>query len=899
MKKIQESKHQRAQPQSVQMMLPKQPKMIEHEFKMQQLEFMMKEQQHRKKQQQYNQMSDSVMTQHIIPSQIVSNDRLTTYDITDTDNENYDNILFNHKREENVIPELGRIAYTNNIFYEYMDDENKYHDEHNYLFDKESMFGRLEEHSNEYIKKNAVSIFDIIDLETNSAPSPEDQKFNDNICTKYEEYRILIRILELMIVSEDISSKLHKFDETTKEKITEMYGFSPEGETYEEGGYLKINTKNEAYSYLDTFSRNTTKLKKIVRNTLAPIAAGVIGATIGYKVGENSNQSVGIEKALGTAAIPLSALAYSSTKQYLHKDEEDIPPFQNADFKLLKIVNLQRMSLRDLNKNSMTPELIIKLQNSELEIDDPEYLKFIKDDIDQPNSDFIVLREILFPNYYIISLPLAPILAYTNQIQRENFFLTHLYNLVINNHFTTKINIGKNVACENDRKKTKNEKEDVIVDSYLWLDQVKKKMPEAFTKIQYDFIEWYNSTGEEMRKAEGFEFNTVTSIFDIEDYNCKKVDENESVNRALYKKAIPSSLKRTDATNASVTEQSDQYMPEEEIGEPYIFCKTDKNIKRTYFYNKCIAPQACECCNAVNPQICMNAQLPGTRGTFDSNLVKRIRFNLNKVGIDSANLEKSFGRANISFVGTSMGGGSGQLCMLWLVNELNKDDINIFNVEGVFFNSIRSCSLNAFEIMKRRNILPIHFIHSRLDFYRSNHQDQFYIPKIFIDPITINTFNPLFSDIPTRFLLVNHSLHKKFSGWQMNSYNNGIIPLKYDSKLPLFNIYKMKNNTINKYNVDDKNMLERVFKWTSFNLMGMQNVLSELSENKPAGYVKYLSSVIKSVGTLLHNYLLKFAGHQHIDDIKLDHYLNESGLLHNALDYFDSVTAFEKLKCNR
>jgi len=116
----------------------------------------------------------------------------------------------------------------------------------------------------------------------------------------------------------------------------------------------------------------------------------------------------------------------------------------------------------------------------------------------------------------------------------------------------------------------------------------------------------------------------------------------------------------------------------------------------------------------------------------------------------------------------------------------------------------------------------------------------------------------------------------------------------------------MKNNTINKYSISDRDAMEKVYDWACMNLVGFQHIL-DMANTKPGllqqikisipglttglafskSIIKYLSDQVAQIGI----------GQRELAMIKLEHYNNDLGLLHNALNYFDQISAFEHLNC--
>jgi hypothetical protein len=737
--------------------------------------------------------------------------------------------------EQNAVPSYNELVYANprgrdtdlNILNEL--EENK---EQINTFNPQ--YGEYEENTEpvtDFKKENAVSILDISEIDLT-----KDSIFSDNLCKKFSELAILDRAIQIM-VTDRIGNIGREFSESTKRKIFDKYGINIDREELKEGGYIKIGdnpfqTGFEKYFDMARQSEGVTPIRALVRSwdVIKNIGKVIIDGPADYKFDEEERQRV-IDQQRAVFDMP--------------EDE--------GSFRLYKIVNIQNLWVRKLN--ILTQQIVRDLEKSEERPNDPLYHHHFNMD-ESADSDtklestgFLVVRDALFPKYYIIFAPLVPhISEYLKKTARE-WEGQHACNIINNYSFKTKIhsNIDNNT------------KEEVIVDSNLWLDQVKRYMPEAYKSINADLIDWWNSN--KLLPSD----HTVKNILDLENYNCKR---------------------------------------------NYDFCKTNINKKNTYFYNSCIPESKMDCCRAKRSiKECVGL---ADDTMVESHFTKRIRnIFANKLHkVLPSSIEKKYGKPDIVFVGTSLGGGSGQLGILWLIDQLNKDKVSIYNIDGVFFNAIRSCNINAFQIMKKyNNIMPVHFINSRLDFYKKN--KDFYVPFLFIDPLSIAQFNPEYSDIPTRYILLDNNINQKYSGWQLNSNHTGLLPLPYDDQLILDNckIYKMKDNTLNKYNIHKEpfrcvfDMLIFGVLWNGWNILKKPTAAFHYLINR---IIRYQFFLLKHAHFRLGvtqadidqlSYNLKTILGNSPTEKKFNYYFKDSGSLHATICYYSIINNIKKIKC--
>ncbi len=726
----------------------------------------------------------------------------------------------------------------------------------------------------DFEKKNGVSLLDLSEIDITNGV------FSDNMCKKITELAILDRAIFIFVLDKlGKSGKI--FSAEMQKKIMDTYGIHVDREELREGGYIKVreNPFQTGYSKFESMASASTfspaKMAFRATEILKKMGQVVINGPADYAVDEEDERKI-LEQ-----------------QHAIFEESED-----NGPFKLYKIVNIQSLwSRHNLNLNE---EMIAALEKSEDNPEDPQYKQYFNMDEkkiveeqvrkilkerrdaskglftkgikciesvcrlatgsshsdDEPSSKldkklesiaFLVVREVLFPNYYIIFMPLVPHLSdILNPLVRKQYS-AHMCNLINNFSFKTKIRLNPSSPL----------KEEVVVDSNLWLDQTKRYMPAAYESINADFIDWWNTSAKYEHKATGLQ--------NLEKHNC-------GINRT--------------------------------------FCKTPNSKKSTYLYNSCIHESKIDCCSKPDQAACMSVGM--NNEITDSNLTKRIKSIAASHGIDLETLKNTFGKPDITFVGTSLGGGSGQLGILWLIDRLNKDNISIYNIDGVFFNSIRSCNVKAFQIMKRyNNIMPVHFINSRLDFYKKN--SNFYIPTLFIDPLTIMELNPELSDIPTRYILLDNNVNEEFSGWQLNSSKNGLIPLAYSAGLDNCHIYKMNDNTLNKYSINNSS-IECLFDLLFFAVMSGHTVLKTSKLQVVKSVIGELTKSILSIRVNLFNGLMsKIFGHDAkpilalIDSILQKHssherlifeyYYNDITNLHSTLSYYTTINLLKTANC--
>lgn len=183
-------------------------------------------------------------------------------------------------------------------------------------------------------------------------------------------------------------------------------------------------------------------------------------------------------------------------------------------------------------------------------------------------------------------------------------------------------------------------------------------------------------------------------------------------------------------------------------GSKKTYCNTNQNKKNTYFYNACIPVDTKHCCNAESVKLCLEPFPINTKS--DNKLAKKIK-SLGMIYFNKSNDNfKQFrhGRSDISILGTSMGGGVGTLSILVLIDYFSKKNLKIFNIDGSFYNAIKSTNDVSFDIMKKYdNIAPINLVNTKLEFIIKPNKKY----HIALDILKKNSQNPRFNDIQEKF----------------------------------------------------------------------------------------------------------------------------------------------------
>jgi hypothetical protein len=269
-------------------------------------------------------------------------------------------------------------------------------------------------------------------------------------------------------------------------------------------------------------------------------------------------------------------------------------------------------------------------------------------------TECIVVRHILFPKYYI---------AFTGLFRgptRFNFFDYELGGRIWHNGNMLKNMLGFFNQVREVSIQCNDEIHEINVHIWMW-EMAERHTRLAIEKIQIDFVEWWKKHIDD----------SVSSLEDINQNYCENTED--------------------------------------------IYCNTNQNKKHTYFYNDCIDKTARHCCDSEKPQVCM--ELLPARVT--NKLAKKIQeIGKKYYGNSFDNFESSrHGRPDISVTGCSLGGGTGTLSILVLIDYFSRKNQKIFNIDGTFFSGVKSTCLESFEIMRTYdNITPVNFVNSKLEF---------------------------------------------------------------------------------------------------------------------------------------------------------------------------------------
>ena len=272
-------------------------------------------------------------------------------------------------------------------------------------------------------------------------------------------------------------------------------------------------------------------------------------------------------------------------------------------------------------------------------------------------TECIVVRHILFPKYYI---------AFTGLFRgptRFNLFDYELGGRIWHNGNMLKNMLGFSNQVREVSIQCNDEVHEISVHIWMW-EMAQRHTTLAIQQIEIDFAEWWKK-------------HINNNIHDIEEIN----------------------------ENSNYCGFDDE-----------MYCNTNQNKKNTHFYNSCIPVEAKECCDNVKPIQCMN--LKNLHRTQNELAIAIKRIGNIYYGESSDNFQSyRHGRPDISVIGCSLGGGTGTLSILVLIDYFSRKQQKIFNIEGTFFSGVKSTCLKSFEIMQiYDNITPVNFVNSKLEF---------------------------------------------------------------------------------------------------------------------------------------------------------------------------------------